>query len=119
MKANPAYTSQRCPACGIADRKSRQSQADFWCRSCGCAANADVNAARNIRQAAGHAASAREGPQDAGPVHREPQPMRLRPRACRSSPSVGDLSAYRPGDSHAGAENVPAPGRRPCGRPGC
>ncbi|MEO3868789.1 helix-turn-helix domain-containing protein [Nonomuraea sp. B12E4] len=36
-------------------------------------ANADVNAARNIKHAAGHAVSAREGPRIAGPVHREPQ----------------------------------------------
>ncbi|QFY14860.1 transposase [Nonomuraea phyllanthi] len=73
VKVNPAYTSQRCSACGIVDAKSRESQADFRCRSCGYACNADVNAARNIEHAAGHAVSAREGPRVAGPVHREPQ----------------------------------------------
>ncbi|MFI6789587.1 RNA-guided endonuclease InsQ/TnpB family protein [Nonomuraea sp. NPDC050383] len=72
-KVNPAFTSQRCSACGIVDAKSRESQADFRCRSCGYACNADVNAARNIKLAAGHAVSAREGPRVAGPVHREPQ----------------------------------------------
>ncbi|HLU73079.1 MAG TPA: zinc ribbon domain-containing protein [Nonomuraea sp.] len=69
----PAYTSQRCSACGIVDRRARESQARYRCRSCGYAGNADVNAARNIEQAAGHAVSAREGPRVAGPVHREPQ----------------------------------------------
>ncbi|WP_261808381.1 transposase [Nonomuraea sp. C10] len=73
VKVSPAYTSQRCSACGIVDRQARESQARYRCRSCGYAGNADVNAARNIAHAAGHAVSAREGPRDAGPEHREPQ----------------------------------------------
>lgn len=73
VKVQAAYTSQRCSACGVVDAKSRKSQAVFACRSCGYACNADVNAAINIEQAAGHAVSAREGPRVAGPVHREPQ----------------------------------------------
>ncbi|MFI6708621.1 RNA-guided endonuclease InsQ/TnpB family protein [Nonomuraea sp. NPDC050478] len=73
VKVNPAYTSQRCSACGIVDRIARESQARYRCRSCGYVCNADVNAARNIAYAAGHAVSAREGPRVAGPVHREPQ----------------------------------------------
>src|SRR6185437_13908387 len=44
----PAYTSQRCSACGLVDPKSRESQADFRCTACGYVCNADVNAARNI-----------------------------------------------------------------------
>jgi transposase len=70
-KINPAYTSQRCSACGHVDRKSRESQACFRCTACGYACNADVNAARNI--AAGHAVNARGGDRDAGPANREPQ----------------------------------------------
>jgi putative transposase len=77
VKISPAYTSQRCSECGIVDPEARESQAVFRCRSCGYAGNADVNAARNIEQAAGHAVSAREGPRVAGPVHREPQPVLL------------------------------------------
>ncbi|MFI7535849.1 RNA-guided endonuclease InsQ/TnpB family protein [Streptosporangium sp. NPDC049376] len=73
VKVNPAYTSQRCSVCGIVDRTSRESQAVFRCRSCGYAGNADVNAAGNIRHAAGHAVSARGGPPLGGPVNREPQ----------------------------------------------
>ena len=70
-KVPPAYTSQRCSACGHMDRKSRESQAVFRCTACGYACNADVNAARNI--AAGHAVKARRGDRAAGPVNREPQ----------------------------------------------
>jgi len=70
-KINPAFTSQRCSACGQVDGKSRESQAVFRCTACGYACNADVNAARNI--AAGHAVTARGGYREAGPVNREPQ----------------------------------------------
>ncbi|MEU9832195.1 transposase [Streptosporangium sp. NPDC048047] len=74
VRIDPAFTSQRCSVCGVVDRRARESQARFRCRSCHHAAHADVNAARNIAHAAGHAVTAREGPRDAGPVHREPQP---------------------------------------------
>jgi putative transposase len=70
-KINPAFTSQRCSACGHVDAKSRESQARFVCTACGFACNADVNAARNI--AAGHAVTARGGDGVTRPVNREPQ----------------------------------------------
>jgi putative transposase len=70
-KIHPAYTSQRCSACGHLDRNSRESQASFRCTACGFACNADVNAARNI--AAGHAVTARGGDGAARPANREPQ----------------------------------------------
>jgi transposase len=71
QKISPAFTSQRCSACGHVDRKSRESQAVFQCTACAFACNADVNAARNI--AAGHAVTARGGDGAARPVNREPQ----------------------------------------------
>jgi transposase len=74
-KVRPAYTSQRCSACGHIAAGSRESQALFRCVACGYACNADVNAARNI--AAGHAVTARGGFRDAGPANREPQPVLL------------------------------------------
>ncbi|MBV9208270.1 MAG: transposase [Actinobacteria bacterium] len=74
-KVRPAYTSQRCLACGHIAAGSRESQALFRCVACGYSCNADVNAARNI--AAGHAVTARGGVRDAGPVNREPQPVLL------------------------------------------
>ena len=70
-KSNPAYTSQRCSACGHVDANSRESQARFACTACGFVGHADLNAARNI--AAGHAVTARGGVRAAGPMNREPQ----------------------------------------------
>jgi transposase len=68
-KVSPAFTSQRCSACGQVDADSRESQARFCCTACGFADNADVNAARNI--VAGLVVTARGGCRDAGPVNRE------------------------------------------------
>jgi putative transposase len=69
-KVSPAFTSQRCSACGRVDRGSRESQAVFRCTACGFACHADVNAAKNI--AAGHAVTARGGDGATRPVNREP-----------------------------------------------
>jgi transposase len=74
-KVNPAYTSQRCSACGHIAAESRKSQALFACVACSFACNADVNAARNI--AAGHAVTARGGDGTTRPVNREPQLLLL------------------------------------------
>ncbi len=70
-KVRPAFTSQRCSACGQVDPKSRESQAVFRCTACGFAGHADVNAAINI--AAGHAVTARGGDGVTRPLNREPQ----------------------------------------------
>jgi putative transposase len=66
----PAFTSQRCSACGHVAAETRKSQALFACTACGFACTADVNAARNI--AAGHAVAARGGSPPGGPANREP-----------------------------------------------
>ncbi|WP_214103603.1 RNA-guided endonuclease InsQ/TnpB family protein [Acrocarpospora catenulata] len=58
LRVPPAYTSQRCSACGQVDTKSRESQAVFACTTCTYTGNADVNAAGNIL-AAGLAVSVR------------------------------------------------------------
>ncbi|CRK57792.1 Mobile element protein [Alloactinosynnema sp. L-07] len=73
VEVDPRFTSQRCSTCGIVDREARESQAAYRCRSCGFACNADVNAALNIRSAAGHAVTARGGPPLGEPMNREPQ----------------------------------------------
>jgi len=70
-RVSPAFTSQRCSACGRIASESRKSQALFACVTCRFACNADVNAARNI--AAGHAVTARGGRPLGEPVNREPQ----------------------------------------------
>jgi putative transposase len=74
-RINPAYTSQRCSACGHVAAESRESQALYRCVACGYACNADVNAARNI--AAGHAVTARGRLPQGGRMNREPQPLPL------------------------------------------
>jgi putative transposase len=74
-KVKAGYTSQTCNACKHIAAESRQSQAIFVCVSCGCRANADVNAAMNI--AAGHAVTARGDLRVlARSVKREPQHAR-------------------------------------------
>jgi len=68
---HPAFTSQRCSACGHIAAGSRESQALYRCVACGFACNADVNAAINI--AAGHAVTARGRSGLPERVNREPQ----------------------------------------------
>ncbi len=49
IAVDPAYTSQRCTACGHTDRRNRTSQAQFVCRDCGyIAEHADILGADNI-----------------------------------------------------------------------
>jgi len=45
----PAYTSQRCNACGHTQAGNRQSRDALICVACGHTEDADLNAARNIR----------------------------------------------------------------------
>ena len=85
-KISPAFTSQRCSACGHVDAKSRESQARFACTACGYACHADVNAARNI--AAGHAVTARGGFRDAGPANREPHLLVSLPDTSSCNPRL-------------------------------
>ncbi len=89
-KINPAYTSQRCSACGHVAGENRKSQAVFACTACRYTANADVNAARNI--AAGHAVTARGGLPLGKPVNRKPQPALLSPigERVKSPPFKGE-----------------------------
>jgi putative transposase len=49
---DPKYTSQECSACGHIARSNRRTQALFSCQACGFEANADFNAALNIRSRA-------------------------------------------------------------------
>jgi putative transposase len=46
---DPRHTSQRCHLCGHIARGNRASPALFCCRECSHRCNADLNAARNIR----------------------------------------------------------------------
>jgi IS605 OrfB family transposase len=63
VKVDPRNTSRTCGECGHCCRANRTSQEKFLCVSCGHRANADQNAARNIRaQAARKTASELVGP---------------------------------------------------------
>lgn len=49
VAVDPRNTSKRCSRCGHTHRGNRRSPSDFRCRDCGYSCNADLNAARNIR----------------------------------------------------------------------
>jgi len=49
VQVDPRNTSKTCSVCGHCERGNRKNQAEFVCKHCGFSANADWNAARNIR----------------------------------------------------------------------
>lgn len=49
VAVDPRHTSQRCNCCGSISRNNRRSQSKFVCASCKHRANADLNAAKNVR----------------------------------------------------------------------
>ncbi|MFI0406689.1 RNA-guided endonuclease InsQ/TnpB family protein [Actinomadura sp. 3N508] len=78
IRVDPACTSQTCHSWGHRAPENRESQAVFRCVACGHRDNADVNAARDIRDTAvGRTVAARGGGALARPVNREPQPVLL------------------------------------------
>lgn len=48
VSVDPKYTSQTCNVCGYRDKHNRH-KGEFMCRKCGATDNADLNAAKNIR----------------------------------------------------------------------
>jgi IS605 OrfB family transposase len=46
---DPHYTSQKCNCCGFTAKANRVIQSEFKCKKCGFQQNADLNAAKNIR----------------------------------------------------------------------
>jgi len=61
VQVDPRNTSKTCSVCGHCERGNRKSQAEFACKHCGFSANADWNAARNIRALAVPCNAARTG----------------------------------------------------------
>jgi len=49
VTVNPRNTSRTCSSCGHCEKANRNGQERFSCKVCGHEANADENAARNIR----------------------------------------------------------------------
>lgn len=90
---DPKHTSQTCSACGVVDRRSRESQARFVCVHCAHEDNADVNAAKEIlrRGTAWLGVEADVGwpakrQSEEGPARlSQPKP---RKRECRHSPGI-------------------------------
>ena len=52
VEVDPRNTSRECSECGHIDKANRPSQSKFRCQSCNYTANADYNAALNIRDRA-------------------------------------------------------------------
>ena len=91
VPVDPAYTSQRCSACGHTARENRPTQARFACEACGHSENADLNAAKNIL-AAGHAVWVAR-PEACGAEVRRARPVRGRRAAARKQePAEGSAA---------------------------
>jgi putative transposase len=77
---DPRHTSQRCNACGHIARGNRPSQASFCCRECSHRGNADLNAARNIRDRylVGWASGPSSAPPSTGVSSRRKPPVERR-----------------------------------------
>lgn len=58
VKVDPRHTSQTCNVCGHVSSKNRLKQEKFVCKACGHRDNADVNAAKNIRDRGIHGSNA-------------------------------------------------------------
>ncbi|MCG8347343.1 MAG: transposase [Chloroflexales bacterium] len=74
---DPRDTSRRCSCCGYTAKHNRRNQSSFVCRSCGAAANVDVNAAVNISRIAvnqPHCAA----PDTSGGASTKPPPLGVR-----------------------------------------
>lgn len=74
---DPRHTSQRCNVCGHLARGNRTSQALFCCRECSHQGNADLNAARNIRDRhlVGWASGPSGGPSSTGLLSQASLPL--------------------------------------------
>lgn len=58
IKVDPQHTSQTCNVCGHVSKENRLKQEKFVCKACGHKDNADVNAAKNIRDRGIHGSNA-------------------------------------------------------------
>jgi putative transposase len=58
VKVDPRHTSQTCNVCGHVSSENRLKQEKFVCKACGHKDNADVNAAKNIRDRGIHGSNA-------------------------------------------------------------
>lgn len=89
VAVDPRHTSQRCNRCGFVYRGNRKSQSEFCCRNCGFKHNADLNAAKNIRDK--HLVGWSKPPSDALPSTSASSPQPFGCQRDKPSPS-GDGS---------------------------
>ncbi|MFG2469088.1 RNA-guided endonuclease InsQ/TnpB family protein [Streptomyces canus] len=94
------FTSLRCSACGWIEKKSRKSQADFVCASCGFTCNADENASINVAAGQGGIPRPRRAAGAGGVTAvisrssaREPQPTRVGIPLFQEAEDVKQLSS--------------------------
>jgi IS605 OrfB family transposase len=88
--ADPRYTSQKCSNCGHTAKGNRKSQGAFACLSCHFTLNADLNAARNLRN--NYLAARGTSPRSGLPVS---EPIVSSTTSEPMSPSDLDTSGYR------------------------
>ena len=91
IRVDPAYTSQRCYACGYIQRENRRDET-FRCLQCGHEDHADVNAAKNIRE---------KGIDPAGYAARSSTAARIRP--------AGEVDSRPPSPQNLGGSTLRHP----------
>jgi putative transposase len=90
-----AYSSRTCSRCGHVDPRSRRSQSEFVCVSCGHREHADTNAAKVLLNRGTHGGAVCGG---YGEVSRpERQELRVARRGTRHVWSAPKAPAFRPG----------------------
>ena len=82
----PQGSSQTCGSCGFRHRGNRESQAEFRCLHCGYEDNADLNAARILRNRAYYYIGAVTG--QTVYVEQAPTGWRTQPSGCGLSPDT-------------------------------
>ena len=92
IEVDPANTSRACNNCGHVDKASRKGLS-FSCTQCGYSLNADLSAARNLRQRAivGRQAPAHDGPASCG-LEADSGPLRT--ASCLLWLAVHDTSIF-------------------------
>lgn len=96
------YTSQRCNGCGHVAKGNRPDRDSFRCLACGHESDADLNAARNIRDAG---ARILDGATVGGAVLKEKSAEGLSASACGDA-SVS-IATCRNGDTETSAKQEP------------
>ena len=104
-------TSQVCSACGVKDGPKPLSVREWTCKDCGSAHDRDVNAAINIKKAAGLAVSARGA--QVGPGAILAQRATPAPAGQKQEPTEAVTRPQQESPSLQGSEDVNTPSALP------